>query len=467
MLSIDQKQMSENALPKSMAPAKPRLRLGYLDGLRGLAAFYVVVFHVSQLCHGYATDYNGSGYHAVGGWTGGASAIVRELIKVSHFAALGYGRFAVDVFIVLSGYCLMLPVARQNRDAVPNGFFTFLKRRAWRILPPYYIAIVFTLLIAAVVPAMRTVDPIHPAYWDCCAAGIFGWKSLLTHLLLIHSWGPWALSIDGPMWSVAVEWQIYLVFPLLMLPLRKYLGSITMAAIVFGGGVLGYWGLRSLLAAVKPEYFSYVEYCSPWFAGEFALGVVAASLAFSNRPAETKLHDRFPWPGCSLLLGAFLIFLELAGRKSWEHYSALKWFRESAWGSGWVSDLTISLAVMCLIIHLTRQVVGTRPRGQLLAVLEAGWAVRLGEFSYSLYLVHFPVINACDVYFRTHFGPATTCVLAYAVSLPLAVLLSFGFHVWFERPFMTALQKAAEKPAAASAELVSSEGKIAPVAMVN
>jgi len=166
-----------------------------------------------------------------------------------------------------------------------------------------------------------------------------------------------------------------------------------------------------------------------------------------------------PWAALSAGLGLFLVFLELSARKSWEHYAFLKYFREEAWGSAWVCDLTISLAVMCLIIHLTKQVIGTHRRGPLLTLLESKWAVRLGEFSYSLYLVHFPVINACDVYFRNHFGPAGTCVLAYAVSLPLAVVVSYGFHLWFERPFMTALQKVAEKqpakPAAVMIELPS------------
>jgi peptidoglycan/LPS O-acetylase OafA/YrhL len=434
---------SETALPIQVKAG--RLRLGYLDGLRGLAALYVVIFHVSQMCHGYATNYDGAGYNAIGGWTPGFSSQVRELLKFSHFALLGYGRFAVDVFIVLSGYCLMLPVARQRRDDLPNGFFGFVKRRAWRILPPYYIAIAFTLLMALLIPAMRTVDAAHPAYWDSCARGIFDGKTIVTHLLLIQSWGPWAIRIDGPMWSVAVEWQIYLLFPLLILPLRKYLGSLTMATVVFAGGALFYWGLRSLLLAVKPDYYTYVEFCSPWFAGEFAFGVLAASLAFSGRARETRIHQKFPWLTASVLLGLFLVFLELAGRKSWDQDTALRFFRESAWGSAWVGDLTISLAVMCLIIHLTRQVVGTHERGWLLGVLESKWAVRLGEFSYSLYLVHYPVVNACDVYFRTHFGPAATCLLAFAVSLPLAMVVSYGFHVWFERPFMTALQRTAEK----------------------
>ena len=67
-----------------------RVRLGYLDGLRGLAALYVVMHHsafafytASEMPHR-----------------------LRLLLK-----PLAYGHFSVDLFIVLSGYCLMLPVA--------------------------------------------------------------------------------------------------------------------------------------------------------------------------------------------------------------------------------------------------------------------------------------------------------------------------------------------------------------------
>jgi hypothetical protein len=96
--------------------------------------------------------------------------------------------------------------------------------------------------------------------------------------------------------------------------------------------------------------------------------------------------------------------------------------------------------VTCAIVHLTRQAVAGTP-GRLLRVLDRKWAVRLGEFSYSLYLVHYPVINLFDLFFRHHFGPATVCVLAYGVSLPVAVGLSYLFHLAFERPFMSVIQK--------------------------
>jgi peptidoglycan/LPS O-acetylase OafA/YrhL len=416
---------------------QPRLRLGYLDGLRGLAALYVVIFHVSQLCHGYA-GVAPDKFYAVGDWKPGASAAVRSLVRASHFVVLGYGRFAVDVFIVLSGYVLMLPVVRAGRDTVGGGFWTFITRRAKRILPPYYAAIGLIFLMALLVPAMSRPDPVG-AYWDACTPTFHLW-SFVSHLFLVHTWTPWGLRIEGPMWSVAVEWQIYLLFPLLMLPVRRWIGTIPMAVLFFAGGQLGYWALQSHLHAIHSSMFDQMGNACPWFAGEFAMGAVAASLAFASNPREKKLYERLPWRALAVFFSAALVFLTLVDRHSWKDVRWLQLFREANWGDAWVTDLTVSLAVMCAIVYLTRQVIAGTP-GRLLRVLDRKWAVRLGEFSYSLYLVHYPVINLFDLYFRYHYGPATVCILAYTVSLPVAVGLSYLFHLAFERPFMSAIQK--------------------------
>ena len=102
----------------------PRRRLAGLDGVRGLAALFVVVNHVFlRAFPGYPVD------------------------KAPFWAAwFIYGRFAVVVFIVLSGFSLALSPARHGwrLDAVSR----FASRRARRILPPYWAALVFSLAVA-------------------------------------------------------------------------------------------------------------------------------------------------------------------------------------------------------------------------------------------------------------------------------------------------------------------------------
>src|SRR3954454_10995944 len=104
-----------------MSEGGPRQRLTGLDGVRGLAALFVVVHHVFlRAFPGYPID------HAP--------------FWASPFI---YGRFAVVVFIVLSGFSLSLASARAGWRL--GSMRTYARRRAWRILPPYWAALAFSL----------------------------------------------------------------------------------------------------------------------------------------------------------------------------------------------------------------------------------------------------------------------------------------------------------------------------------
>ena len=72
--------------------------------------------------------------------------------------ALIYGRFAVIVFIALSGFSLALPPARSGWRL--DSLATFARRRAWRILPPYWAALIFSVIMAwAVAPQPGSPPP--------------------------------------------------------------------------------------------------------------------------------------------------------------------------------------------------------------------------------------------------------------------------------------------------------------------
>ncbi len=104
--------------------SEKKLHLRYLDGLRGLAALYVVLVHIDPY-------------------------IEAELPTLWFWFAktLRYGAFAVVIFIVLSGYGLMLSVIRSQSGYVAGGLLGYIKRRSRRILPPYYAALGFCLLL--------------------------------------------------------------------------------------------------------------------------------------------------------------------------------------------------------------------------------------------------------------------------------------------------------------------------------
>lgn len=102
------------------------LHLGYLDGLRGLAAVFVVLHHAFL------------------------QVVARDSLPVwatQVLQPLYFWRYAVDLFIVLSGFCLMLPIVKGD-GALRGGAWKFFQRRAWRILPTYFLALGFSLIMA-------------------------------------------------------------------------------------------------------------------------------------------------------------------------------------------------------------------------------------------------------------------------------------------------------------------------------
>ena len=226
----------------------------FLDGLRGLAALIVVIHHADLA---FSRKY---GHLAARG----ARTLWLEL--AAHFA--------VSTFIVLSGYCLMLPVA-ANGNALRGGVRGFIARRARRILPPYYAAYFLSLGVAWLLPALgggrATTIP-----------------GIVSHLLVVHNANVvWIYQTNGALWSVATEWQIYFVFALLLLPLARRIGAGRAVAIAVVLSALPY--------AISP-HFRHWERACPWYVGLFALGMAAATI-----PTATP---RGRWPLIAAVFGA-------------------------------------------------------------------------------------------------------------------------------------------------------------------
>jgi peptidoglycan/LPS O-acetylase OafA/YrhL len=369
----------------------PRIRLDFLDGLRGLAAFYVVLHHAFAEVN---PDFNGKGLRP-------------SLLFLTNW--LLYGHAAVAVFIVLSGYCLMLPVATSADSKLRGGTWSYLKRRARRILPPYYAALVLSLMLTALISLRpHPFDPRWPASW-----ADFHADALLSHLFLVHNLWNWlAFRIDPPMWSVATEWQIYFLFPLLLLlPLQRRYGLFAPVLVGFVLGYIPHFGFHGALDAA----------CF-WYIGLFALGMAGASIGFSERPRECRLRERLPWGALCLAFTAVAV---------------VKLYLK--WTNNWISDPLLGLAAVCLIVYCARlRTQGeTLRRPLVLRLLESRGAVELGTFSYSLYLVHFPILSLFHIALLSRSVETNLrLILLLSVAVPLAVGASYLFHLAFERRFM-------------------------------
>ena len=378
------------------AEGMPRLRLDYLEGLRGCTALYVVFFHLWYIVRNFAQPHP-------------------KFFPLLDVFALG--RPAVAIFIVLSGYVLMLPVLQTAEGRLRGGWKDYLKRRARRILPPYYAAVLISLAALVFVPDHSA----KPVLWLDYSRPAFTPKVLLSHLFLLHNLSShWIYAIDLPLWSVATEWQIYFFFPLLLLPLFRRFG---IAAAVTGGFVVG---LGIHFATTR------FDLAAPWFLGLFALGmagaVVSVSDGFPGRQdaAIRRLTLRFPWG----MTAGFLALLVAAA-----HLWLLHWHRDmQPWELSPPSDILIGLTTVCFLIHCTK----SQASFWGLRLLQSRAAVALGAFSYSLYLIHSTVLGL--IQYGLNFlslSPALFTAAFFALGLPLSVGAAYVFHLAFERPFMS------------------------------
>jgi len=311
------------------------------------------------------------------------------------------------LFIVLSGYCLMLPVAASPEQGLSGGLAGFMKRRARRILPPYFAALVLSLLLIALVPGLGQPSGVH---WDNVLPA-FTPGVLVSHLLLVHNFKlEWMSKVNYTFWSVAVEWQIYFLFALLLLPLRRRFGLTVAVAAGFG------------LALAVLQFSPYPYEACPWFVGLFALGMAAAEVNFSAHPQLVRWRERLPWSWLSGL-SALVLLVALACDVPRGQLGR---------------DLLVGIASACLLVYCTESLQrnGRIPAG--LSALDATPVAALGVFSYSLYLVHAPVLALVDLgQVAAGWSPDLRLAGLIAGGLPLVLASAYLFHLLFERRFMS------------------------------
>jgi peptidoglycan/LPS O-acetylase OafA/YrhL len=360
------------AAPPAAAEATRPGRVVGLDGIRGLAALYVVAYHIFVR----AWPKYPSAYHA------------------PFWAAwLSYGRGAVAMFIVLSGFSLGLGPARSGWKLKSTA--TYAHRRAWRILPPYWAALVFSLVMTWFVLAQP------------------GWpvpngKSVVVYGLLVQD----VFAVGSPnraFWSIAIEAQLYVLLPLLLLLVRRVSARAMVglvAAIVVTIGVLGPHVPLMNSALVK---------FTPDLAVLFAVGLLAAGIVTADERTRSR-----PWAGYALAATVPAIALMVVKGATW---SSINLF--------WL-DLAWAPALGCFLAAVAT----SRPRF-VVRFLNSRMPRSLGSCSYSLYLTHTPIVIAVSyglVLGRVSSGTPMFLVLM-AILLPITVCFARMFAAVFEIPF--------------------------------
>jgi peptidoglycan/LPS O-acetylase OafA/YrhL len=382
----------------STASAYPHF--AFLDGVRGLAALYVLLHHASL--HVTLSDLAAHD----SGWS--------WFLAFRLWRLFSFGRDAVSVFIVLSGFCLMLPIARTEDGTLRGGVAGFLYGRLRRLVPPYYAAIGVSILLIVISAAIRTRS--WPS-WPVSA-----WE-VVSHLLLVHNLSRGTIiSINGSMWSIATEFQIYLLFPVLLIIWRGF----GLGALVLSGLVMGY----SVLVVGALAEHDVLFWLSPWYVGLFAFGMAGAVVCHSREVRFVHLRDRVRWDLLSYALWWAFLMIHLLGIRLDSRLDQHYW-----------TDLILGLATASSIVHYAtyRTSIRTVHKPLFLRILESRPVAGLGRFSYSLYLIHLPLVSFLVLLVpgADDISPPCRLVVSLGLSL-LCIPAAYLFFLAFERPFSSA-----------------------------
>ena len=391
---ISQNQ-SLNTLP--IETASGTRRLDYIDGLRGLAMLMVLFYHC---------------WERIGAWP--------LFVPFGHghdFSLLiPYGRYGVHLFLLLSGFCLYYPLAKKGaaRETEPT-LTEFARRRAFRILPPYYAALTLFVLVTAIAKAVHQplLSPDTGLTWH----GL--WVDSIAHVVMVHNLFPgYVVSINGPFWSLALECQLYLLFPLIAVALRKTSPRLVILVclaicVVFRSHFIGdiYDGPNMGFVIGSSVFFRFFE---------FALGMYAARIVVSETPLRAL------WP--EALLASAIVGYTV--KKHEMDYIAI--LTDPAWGFIFFA-LLLSARNQASVMH---------------RVLSRRWLVWLGTISYSVYLVHLPLaVLIGHLAMSLSLAGLPLRVLSWVIAPALFIALGYIFHCLFERPFLRDRRKGALGPA--------------------
>ena len=364
-------------------------RIATIDGLRGIAIAAVVWFHLWQIS-----------------WTW--ALVPYTSISLQPLAEAGF--LGVALFFFISGFVLMLPYAQAHLAGTARPTLRhFFGRRFLKIVPSYLLAI--AVMIAFGVQTYAT-------FGDAAQDVIF-------HLLFIHDWfAKTNTSIDGVMWSLGVEIQFYVLFPLLVLAFvrRPLLSTIALFAIANG------WRVWCMLS----NHYYYEQRLAqlPGYIDFFAAGMLGAFAYVAIATRRPRLAQR-RWAFTALSAAGFVALWLLVANCDF-HRSDHEW--PQLWSVEWRS----ALAVACLAAGL----------GSLFAVrgfqlvLANRVLLFLAAISYNLYLFHQPIARALV---QHHLPPYATAdphddpqwkIVYWLVAVPAAVAVSALITYGVEQPIL-------------------------------
>jgi peptidoglycan/LPS O-acetylase OafA/YrhL len=361
---------STTVSPRSTLRAAEPNHKPELDGIRGIALLAVMMSH------------------------GGGRYILEDTFVAKLFAyAMVPGWSGVELFFVLSGF-LITGILLRTKSA-ENYFSSFYVRRFLRIFPIYYFVVAVGLLFAA-----------HNAWWNSMLPALH--KTRIAYYFFAQNWpivwrhSPYmTVTVFGHFWSLAVEEQFYLVWPLIIWLLPEK------------------WVLRlcafGLVVALPLRFYMVHRYAESLLAMVLTTSrmdglLVGAILAILLRRGQISLQWIYLLLGVgTALIGYIAIFHHTELIATYYYMPTL----------GITGFAFLSGGLLALSQH---------PIAWLRQVLTVGWLRTVGKYSYGMYIYHVPIYLVAEHVLQTRFGVRFPLPLPIALSY-IAVLVGITFLV--------------------------------------
>ena len=359
--------------------------IAFLDFLRGFAIFYVFTYHLHELTYG----------KVFAQWD---EWIIKLPERVTTWLLLpiSFGWTGVALFFVISGFCIHLSFESNANQSNT----TFLIRRFLRLYPVYLLALVF---FAGGVSFSKITGQFE------------------SHLFLIHNFGNGTFyGINASFWSIAVEFQLYLLYPVLRYMVRKTCWTKTLIYL----GIIEF-GLRlgsSLNFALSGSEFERVITGAPfyfWFS--WAIGAFIADLYVKGKQLPLQRVPLWLFPLLTVVSDFYKPIMELSFPFASISYAVL-----IVWFLGKQSALK-EKSVGFFYRHLSF----------------------VGIFSYSVYLIHQPILVKYsdairDTYLWILRYPFSWYLFSHVLWL-VVLALSYILYLCIERPSMKCSKRLKEK----------------------
>jgi peptidoglycan/LPS O-acetylase OafA/YrhL len=376
-------------------------RLDSIDALRGIAALMVAGYHIWGHYGVYPFPSLG-----VVPWTKSAG-ILAYLVSPLRWGYLGVG-----LFLVLSGFCIHLPYARKR---VANGSYNFewrkfYLRRLWRLYPAYAVSVIGTFFLLLITAHGTDFVGGPPTIGD-----------LISHLTLTHGYfDRYFYSIVHVYWSLALEFQLYLEYPLFLYLFVKV--GLT-RSIIFLSIVSLAWRLIAL--NVFHSQLISVAWTGPYAMMGFVLArmpewLFGAWLAeWFVRGGNTKV-SRMPLAAFAVV-GLFIAIFSSLSEQLWV-------FTDMLFGLGF--------ALMVAAAIVSRKSTNSFRSFSPILVPAYKWLIWVGTISYSLYLFHMQLSWFANPWIRELASPSLQFVLrgiVLLISIPLIAVI----YRFVEKPFLS------------------------------